>query len=109
MPRRPIHASKAEEPITPAWLALTAWLEAGPGRTQKRLADVCGVVQQTIGSIVARRSRPGRDLADEIAAATHGEVMAEGWFTAEERNSRLEHLAAVAKAGDAFKHPAAHA
>ena len=102
MPRAPTHPRQVE-PETQAHVALVAWFAVDPDtRTQAKFAEACGVAQQTINSIVLRRTRPAKPLAEVIAAVTQGEVIAEGWFTPEERRARAEALVAAARAGAAM-------
>lgn len=73
----------------PSRAALKAWLGSKPERTQKRLAEACGVGQQTISKLVVEKgSEAPRDwLADLIHLATRGAVPRDGWKTRAEREA----------------------
>ncbi len=93
---------RPREPETPARQALEAWLDADPARTQERVGDACGVAQQSISSLLKRKSRPSEALAKLLEATTHGVVLAGEGFTTEERHAQASRLAEAALAGAAM-------
>jgi hypothetical protein len=83
--------------------ALRKWVQAAPGRSFVRLADLLGVTTQSVYEWRRGITRPGRDNRERIEALTG--IRQTVWMTEEERSAArssaaiLRRLKAARKAG----------
>ena len=76
---------------------LIAWMTKETARTQVWLAKLLHIAQPSISAWVHGNSRPDQDIRQTLEVLTDGDVPADSWLNARERQRRKSALRSIEK------------